>query len=361
LTSEKAYENFRTQISKEINMPLKRSGESLYDDLRRTAAFSENEKVINEKIRNAVEKISKEYDAIKSPYFGATPAENSFELIIKKDIPLGKIQVEAKPINHIQEALVRGQIEQKLINLGKQGFELEGSKEIFKDELVNKFGQPIDNVKRIIDEVSSQPNVKKAFEREPADVLTPTEKPVEALYKSFISTDIQGNKVEQQLAKIATKKETTGGIARREGYNSIPIKEGYEIVFKPYGEKGKGYYYSRKITAAPKILKRKELKLIELPTNHKILDIGKETIKQYCKIIKNTKAVFMKGTPGYAQINGFEIGTKEILKVIASSKAFSVLAGGSLAGILGFVLAVPVVATSRILIEYFLNSHHEKN
>lgn len=40
---------------------------------------------------------------------------------------------------------------------------------------------------------------------------------------------------------------------------------------------------------------------------------------------------------------------------------FSVLAGGSLAGILGFVLAVPVVATSRILIEYFLNSHHEKN
>ena len=260
LTSEKAYENFRTQISKEINMPLKRSGESLYDDLRRTAAFSENEKVINEKIRNAVEKISKEYDAIKSPYFGATPAENSFELIIKKDIPLGKIQVEAKPINHIQEALVRGQIEQKLINLGKQGFELEGSKEIFKDELVNKFGQPIDNVKRIIDEVSSQPNVKKAFEREPADVLTPTEKPVEALYTSFISTDMQGNKVEQQLAKIATKKETTGGIARREGYNSIPIKEGYEIVFKPYGEKGKGYYYSRKITAAPKILKRKELK-----------------------------------------------------------------------------------------------------
>lgn len=74
--------------------------------------------------------------------------------------------------------------------------------------------------------------------------------------------------------------------------------------------------------------KRRELRLSELPVNYKILDIGKETIKQYSKVIKNAKAVFLKGTPGYAQMKGFELGTKELLKAISSSKAFSVIAGG---------------------------------
>ena len=36
----------------------------------------------------------------------------------------------------------------------------------------------------------------------------------------------------------------------------------------------------------------------------------------------------MKGTPGYSEIKGFEYGTREILKAIEKSKAFSVIAGG---------------------------------
>ncbi|MEK6887304.1 MAG: phosphoglycerate kinase [Nanoarchaeota archaeon] len=74
--------------------------------------------------------------------------------------------------------------------------------------------------------------------------------------------------------------------------------------------------------------KRQELKLSDLPSNYKILDIGSETIKQYCDIIKKSKSIFLKGTPGYSQITGFEKGTFNILKAIEQSKAFSVVAGG---------------------------------
>ncbi len=74
--------------------------------------------------------------------------------------------------------------------------------------------------------------------------------------------------------------------------------------------------------------KRKELKLTELPINCRILDIGSETIKEYCGIIKKSRSIFLKGTPGYSQMNGFEKGTFNILKAIEKSKAFSVIAGG---------------------------------
>jgi len=87
LTSDKAYENFRNKVSKRIGMPIERSGQSLYDDLRATAAYSKNENATNKAIRKAVEEISKGYDAIKAPYFGATATDNSFELVIKnKDV-----------------------------------------------------------------------------------------------------------------------------------------------------------------------------------------------------------------------------------------------------------------------------------
>ena len=74
--------------------------------------------------------------------------------------------------------------------------------------------------------------------------------------------------------------------------------------------------------------KRKELKLDEFPVNYRVLDIGSETTKQYCVIIKKAKSIFLKGTPGYSQMKGFEKGTVNILKAIEQSKAFSVVAGG---------------------------------
>ena len=72
--------------------------------------------------------------------------------------------------------------------------------------------------------------------------------------KPFLTTDIQGNQVEQQFIRAGTKLEQKGGVAKSRGYNTIPDKKGYEKVYKPYSEQGSGYYYSKVIpteTALP--------------------------------------------------------------------------------------------------------------
>ena len=75
--------------------------------------------------------------------------------------------------------------------------------------------------------------------------------------------------------------------------------------------------------------KRKEISIDELPTKYQILDIGKKTIKEYQKEIRKAKAIFFKGVAGYTQDKNFQLGTKELLKTIAKSSVFSVVAGGS--------------------------------
>lgn len=76
--------------------------------------------------------------------------------------------------------------------------------------------------------------------------------------------------------------------------------------------------------------KRKEISIEELPSKHITYDIGSETIKKFSEEIKKAKVVFMKGPAGMYEKKGFEKGTKEILKAISKSKAFSVLGGGHL-------------------------------
>ena len=75
--------------------------------------------------------------------------------------------------------------------------------------------------------------------------------------------------------------------------------------------------------------KRKELSVKELPTDSLILDIGSKTIKEYSAEIRKAKAVFFKGVAGMIEDKKFELGTKSLLKVMGSSHAFSVIAGGS--------------------------------
>ena len=60
-------------------------------------------------------------------------------------------------------------------------------------------------------------------------------------------------------------------------------------------------------------------------------DIGEKTIKEYSKIIKSARTIFMKGAIGYIEDKKFQRGTKELLKVIGDNrKAFSIIGGGSL-------------------------------
>jgi len=74
--------------------------------------------------------------------------------------------------------------------------------------------------------------------------------------------------------------------------------------------------------------KRKEITVEELPTNYPVYDIGTKTVKKYSDIIRNAKSIVISGPVGVFENEEFALGTREIFKAIAASKAFSLVGGG---------------------------------
>ncbi len=66
-------------------------------------------------------------------------------------------------------------------------------------------------------------------------------------------------------------------------------------------------------------------------TNYSIFDIGKETIKEYAKIIRDAKTIFANGPAGVFENPKFAIGTEDIINSIAISKGYSIIGGGHIA------------------------------
>ena len=73
---------------------------------------------------------------------------------------------------------------------------------------------------------------------------------------------------------------------------------------------------------------RVEISVEELPSEHKIMDIGSRTIRLYSELIKGARSILFNGPVGVFEREEFEKGTREILKAIASSDAFSLVGGG---------------------------------
>ena len=74
--------------------------------------------------------------------------------------------------------------------------------------------------------------------------------------------------------------------------------------------------------------KRKEIPVSSLPSGELICDIGEKTAKRYCGIISSSKTVIMNGPAGVYEKGEFANGTRELLKAIEKSSAFSVFGGG---------------------------------
>lgn len=57
------------------------------------------------------------------------------------------------------------------------------------------------------------------------------------------------NKTEHQqdiiFHRLSKKKEDNSPTNKNRAYMSMPEKEGYGKVYMPYGEKGRGFYYSK--------------------------------------------------------------------------------------------------------------------
>lgn len=74
--------------------------------------------------------------------------------------------------------------------------------------------------------------------------------------------------------------------------------------------------------------RRKEARAEELPVDAQILDIGRRTAKAYSTVIGSAKTVVVKGPAGVYERQGFETGTREIFRSVASSQGFTMVGGG---------------------------------
>jgi phosphoglycerate kinase len=119
--------------------------------------------------------------------------------------------------------------------------------------------------------------------------------------------------------------------------------------------------YKEKIRAPVDLAFKKNGSRVEAPADkfhdYKILDVGIETIVQYAGIIEESKVVVANGPCGVFEMEAFALGTEELLKAMAKSRAFSVIGGGHLSATaqnLGLARELSYVSTGGKATMYFL-------
>jgi len=66
----------------------------------------------------------------------------------------------------------------------------------------------------------------------------------------------------------------------------------------------------------------------EIPDGFMGLDIGPQTIEKFKNVLKDAKTVVWNGPLGVCEFSKFEVGTKEVAKLLASLDAITVIGGG---------------------------------
>lgn len=169
---------------------------------------------------------------------------------------------------------------------------------------------------------------------------------ISAIAKGPYTTVLGGAKVSDRLEAIdslianqrADKVLLTGLIA------SVFFKASGKIT-KPLGIEGEDKYVSKArslLAAHPEVFElpldvaiekdgeRVEVDSTELYKVDRFLDIGSKTISYYSKLIRSSGTVFMSGPPGMFEKEGFEKGTEELLRAMASSMGLTIVSGGHL-------------------------------
>jgi phosphoglycerate kinase len=117
--------------------------------------------------------------------------------------------------------------------------------------------------------------------------------------------------------------------------NQVFIEQGYEVGLSLVEQKN---YNLPKLVKNPKIILPIDLLVSEnkkthftkpnnITKNEHIYDIGPETIKKLEEEISKAKLILWNGPLGRLE-EGFDAGTKALLKAIAKSKAISIIGGG---------------------------------
>ncbi len=74
--------------------------------------------------------------------------------------------------------------------------------------------------------------------------------------------------------------------------------------------------------------RRVEVTLENMPDSGAVMDIGPKTVEEFCKIIMDSKTVFLSGPPGVFENASFCKGTAELFNAMVESEAFCVIGGG---------------------------------
>lgn len=122
------------------------------------------------------------------------------------------------------------------------------------------------------------------------------------------------------------------------GYNvggSLYEKDKKEIAQKIMKEAGKEKFIlpvdvviSNEISEKAKT---KNVSISDVPADMKILDIGKQSALDFCKILAKSKTVIWNGPLGLCEFKPFQKGTEAIAKFLAKRKCTSILGGGDTA------------------------------
>lgn len=78
---------------------------------------------------------------------------------------------------------------------------------------------------------------------------------------------------------------------------------------------------------------RVEIMMEQITDETNIYDIGLNTIAHFAKRIKNAGTVVAEGPLGMFERRGFDVGTKELLRAMADSNAYTVVGGGHMGGL----------------------------
>jgi phosphoglycerate kinase len=74
--------------------------------------------------------------------------------------------------------------------------------------------------------------------------------------------------------------------------------------------------------------RRRDILVGDLPQNHPVLDIGRESIDKFARVIAGAGTVFMSGPAGMIEKEAFSLGTKDLMLAATHSKAYTVIGGG---------------------------------
>lgn len=74
--------------------------------------------------------------------------------------------------------------------------------------------------------------------------------------------------------------------------------------------------------------RRKDIRISDLPAKLPVHDIGLDTVARYVREIQDAKVVFFNGPAGVFEKEEFAVGTRELLRALAESDAFTVAGGG---------------------------------